>query len=190
VQLFWFGLTQRQEAAAGFDAATVVGGRLLILQFKASNHVLSTGERRFHVSHRQLEALSDLARPDRPRSVFYVFPDLGDTSDLSGGRHDILSRTWLLDVATLPRLGAPTKRNGTLRRNGVHYADLAAPWVTFHSDPVVVPVLSAEFGLPDAMIGAGLDPEAAASTFLSKRLYGRGAVGVVLGQPSSTSGSN
>ena len=31
--LKWFGLTQRQEAKAGFDACGKLGGRLLILQF-------------------------------------------------------------------------------------------------------------------------------------------------------------
>jgi len=43
---FWFGLTQRQEARAGFDVASRIGGRLLILQFKASNEVLRSGARK------------------------------------------------------------------------------------------------------------------------------------------------
>lgn len=34
--LLWFGLTQKQEACAGFDACTRLGGRLLVFQFKAS----------------------------------------------------------------------------------------------------------------------------------------------------------
>src|ERR1700686_3423585 len=46
-QPIWFGLTQKQEAAAGFDAVTRLhGDRLLLLQFKAGRK-LKNGSVRF-----------------------------------------------------------------------------------------------------------------------------------------------
>ena len=51
--MIWFGLTQKQEARAGFDACTRLGGRLILLQFKASNYVLRNGYRRFIFKHNQ-----------------------------------------------------------------------------------------------------------------------------------------
>ena len=56
-QIFWFGLTQKQEAKAGFDACTKLGGRLLVFQFKASNRLLKSKERVFLAPHDQLAAL-------------------------------------------------------------------------------------------------------------------------------------
>lgn len=120
--VFWFGLTQRQEARAGFDVATRVGGRLLLLQFKASNRMSPWGGRRFLLHHDQLEDLRMRANPSKMRSVFYVFPDLGDTSDLTAGHVDLLSRSWLLDVATLPPIAEPTRPDGKPRKNQMHYA--------------------------------------------------------------------
>lgn len=56
-QPIWFGLTQRQEAEAGFDAAARLhGGRLLLLQFKAGRK-LKNGSVRFTAPHKQLSAL-------------------------------------------------------------------------------------------------------------------------------------
>ena len=55
--VLWFGLTQKQEARAGFDAFTRIGGRLLILQFKASDYGLRNGKRRFYLDHSQLMKL-------------------------------------------------------------------------------------------------------------------------------------
>lgn len=44
----WFGLTQKQEAVAGFDLCTRMCGRLVLFQFKASDYLLErTGDRRF-----------------------------------------------------------------------------------------------------------------------------------------------
>jgi hypothetical protein len=91
--------------------------------------------RRFSAPHLQMMALR--RRAPHPRLVFYVLPDLGTTLELTQGL-DLLSRTWLLDVATLPQLPPPTKEDGSLRRSGEHYIDLAPPWVTVHSDPVKV----------------------------------------------------
>jgi hypothetical protein len=60
--VIWFGLTQRQEAQAGFDVCTRLGGRLLILQFKASSYDVPGG-RRFVLKHDQLLALQVRCRP-------------------------------------------------------------------------------------------------------------------------------
>src|SRR5439155_24483924 len=120
--IFWFGLTQKQEAAAGFDAAMKMGGRLLLFQFKASDSVLKSADRRFHLSHHQLAALQKRAAR-RPRSVFYAFPLIGNTVELSKAP-SLLPNVGLLDVATLPAINPPTTRYGTPRRNQVHYADV------------------------------------------------------------------
>jgi hypothetical protein len=43
-----------------------IGGRLLVLQFKASNHVLKKdGNRRFHASHHQMARLQSLSAGHR-----------------------------------------------------------------------------------------------------------------------------
>lgn len=132
--MFWFGLTQKQEAAAGFDAAMKMGGRLLLFQFKASDHVLKSTDRRFHLNHDQLAALQTRATK-HPRSVFYAFPLIGNTIELSKSP-SLLANVGLLDVATLPRINPPTTRFGTPRKNRVHYADVRRWTVTIHSEPV------------------------------------------------------
>lgn len=137
----WFGLTQRQEAQAGFDACTKLGGRLLIFQFKASNHMLSSGRRQFRLNHDQMTKLQARVNGFQ-RSVFYVFPLLGTTSELHKSR-DILDQSWFLDLALLPSIMPPTKRDGTPRKSRVHYADVAPGIATLHSEPVDVGLLSA-----------------------------------------------
>ena len=133
VNLFWFGLTQRQEARMGFDACAKLGGRLLIFQFKASNDRLRSGERKFQLDHDQLLALHGLAG-HAMRSVFYTFPLVGNTQELRRFM-DLLNETWLLDVSGLPALPAPTKKDGTLRRNGRHNAYVLPKSATIRSDP-------------------------------------------------------
>ena len=58
------------------DAWTRLNGRLLVLQFKASNRILRSGSRRFKLHHGQLDNPRQLVRAQR--SVFYVFPLVGD----------------------------------------------------------------------------------------------------------------
>ena len=140
---FWFGLTQEQEARAGFDACSRIGGRLILLQFKASDHVLPSGARRFHLPHHQMVALRGQVR-SRQRTVFYVFPLLGTTSDLRQGA-DLLPRSCALDVASLPRLVPPTTRSGTPRKSKMHYADVWSTRAIIRSEPhevEVVPLVS------------------------------------------------
>jgi hypothetical protein len=138
-QVLWFGLTQAQEAISGFDAATRLNGRLILFQFKASNiTMVRTGARRFFLEHHQLQALINRVRGYR-RSVFYVFPLIGDTHELQRMGGDFYNNTWLLDVANLPNPFPPPTANTIPvrpRANGYHYADVLPPIVTIHSDPV------------------------------------------------------
>lgn len=133
-RLFWFGLTQKQEAKAGFDACTKLSGRLLIFQFKASNRLLKSRQRVFLAPHAQLQALRGHVG-SHMRSVFYAFPLVGNTFELSRNP-DLLSQTWLVDVAHLGGLGLPTKADGTLRKNGCHNVYVTPGKATFHSNPV------------------------------------------------------
>jgi hypothetical protein len=152
-RVVWFGLTQQQEARAGFDACTRLGAQLLVLQFKASTTLRDGGKtRRFSAPHQQMMALRALAR--RPRGIFYALPNLGTTRELSKNS-ELLTQTWLLDVALLPALGPPTKRSGGIRRGGEHYLDLAPPVVTIWSDPqklrlTTLAAIAAEFRLGGA----------------------------------------
>lgn len=131
-RLVWFGLTQRQEARAGFDVCAALGGRLILLQFKASCEDVG-GARRFHLAHPQLSNLR--ARCTVARSVYYALPMVGTTSELSRNS-DVLSQTWLLDVATLPVIPPPTTKHGWPRKSGRHYLDVKPPAAILHSEPI------------------------------------------------------
>jgi hypothetical protein len=141
-RIIWFGLTQIQEARAGFDVATRLGGRILLFQFKASDYILRNGSRRFYLKHDQLINLQNHVN-SRRRSIFYVFPLLGTTQELSRNSN-IIDQSYLLDVATLPNLAIPTKRNGQPRQNKIHYADINPPSIVIHSDPIELKLESSE----------------------------------------------
>jgi hypothetical protein len=135
----WFGLTQAQEAKAGFDAATRIGGRLLIFQFKASNQNVvlpapfSTG-RRFRAKHDQMQRLRD--RCALSRSVYYAFPLVGTTAELPVSPL-ILADTWLLDVGSLPAtIPPPTGQKGQVRKSGNHYVDVGRGLAIIRSEPI------------------------------------------------------
>ncbi|MGB5909060.1 MAG: hypothetical protein WBG87_16740 [Stenotrophomonas maltophilia] len=151
-QILWFGLTQKQEAKAGFDACTKLAGRLLIFQFKASNRLLKSNERVFLAPHDQLDALRNQVKASS-RSVFYAFPLVGSTSELKKNP-DLLSQTWLVDVASLSSIGLPTKSDGTLRKNGCHNVYVTPKKAVFHSEPVSAEAMSfgsfIETGFPGA----------------------------------------
>ena len=183
----WFGLTQRQEAVAGFDVATRLGARVVCFQVKASNHVLKRSHaRRFKAPHDQLTALQQRAK--RHRSIYYLLPDFGDTVELAGLR-DPLGHMWLLDVADLPApMPPPTKGTSRiLRKSGWHYVDMVPPHVTVHSEPVTVPVRNAIEHLPLAFgEGVGLRPANDDEVWTEEgvseigRLFSGRAVGAVL----------
>jgi hypothetical protein len=132
VPIVWIGLTQKQERQYGFDMASNFGGRAVLLQFKASATVRNYG-RRFHVNHGQLVTLSS-AFHAMPHTTFYVFPNVGRIGDLVAVGGDLVTNTYLADVATFP---SPIPV--THRAKNLHYADLLAnpggsPSITFHSD--------------------------------------------------------
>lgn len=185
VSLFWFGLTQRQEARMGFDACTKLGGRLLILQFKASNHRLQSGKRKFQLDHNQLLALRRLAGRRAMRSVFYAFPLVGNTHELLGCR-DLLDETWLLDVSGLPTLPEPTKKDGTPRRNGRHNAYVVPPDVTIRSNPVKARLISMREFVTNSFPGTDGVPYRGPDSFdrfwEMKRHFSRGARGLIVYQ--------
>lgn len=107
-QPIWFGLTQKQEAEAGFDAATRLhGSRLLLLQFKAGRK-LKDGSVRFTAPHGQLSALQ--SRLKMHRLIYYVLPGVTETGDLTRPPW-VLAQTWFLDVAAIPTLSAPTRKS-------------------------------------------------------------------------------
>lgn len=133
-RLIWFGLTQKQEANAGFDVYTKIGGRILIFQFKASNVLVKDGWRRFQADHTQMENLRKLCK-NYQRSVFYVFPLLGTTYELSINP-DLISQTSLLDVDKLPVLAPPVTKRGDPRKNNKHYVDVIPERAVIHSEPI------------------------------------------------------
>src|SRR5262245_32723891 len=76
--VLWFGLTQKQEAEAGFDACTKIGGRVIIFQFKAPFQKIGGG-RRFSAQHDQMMNLKKICK--ERFSVFYAFPLIGTTDE-------------------------------------------------------------------------------------------------------------
>lgn len=131
-----------QEARAGFDVWARMRGRLVVLQFKASNFILkSSGLRRFRLHHDQMNKLRK-ACSARSRSVLYVFPLIGSTHELST-RRKFLPHTWVLDVSQIPNLGPPLRRDGLPRKSRLHDADVEPGLVYLRSDPVAIPLLQA-----------------------------------------------
>lgn len=180
--LIWFGLTQKQEARAGFDACTRLNGRLLIFQFKASNRVQRSGERLFQMPHQQFVQLR--ARVGAAtRSIFYAFPLVGTTLELTANP-DLLSQTWLMDVATVPALPVPTTDRGRHRRNGCHNVYVVPGHATIHSDPVeqgLFPIKELCAHVFEGADGVKGQFEQNADKFLEFcRLFGRGAYGLVV----------
>jgi hypothetical protein len=113
--------------------------------------------RRFTAKHKQL---TDLQRQCKRgvRGVFYVFPLVGTTLELSANS-DLLSQTYLLDVSLIPPLAAPTTKAGTPRKSGIHYAYVAPTKVIFCSEPVKIPLQPASQLVPRWFGDAGLVSE-------------------------------
>ena len=139
----WFGLTQKQEARAGFDACTKLGGRLLILQFKASNKTLkNSGARQFKAQHDQMVHLKRICKGRR--GVYYTFPLVGNTKEIADNPC-ILDSTWFLDVSYLPNsIPQPTKKDGGLRKSKIHYIDVLPGKAAIHSESFEVKLKSSD----------------------------------------------
>lgn len=133
-----FGLTQKQEAQAGFDAATRLGsGRILILQFKARKR-LKRGGIRFVAPHSQLVALQARVKTQK-RLIYYVLPEVTQTHELNSGSPWVLATTWLLDVSDIPSLGVPSRKS----QNHNLTLDPKSGIVEIASDPVEVQATNA-----------------------------------------------
>jgi len=140
-RIIWTGLTQKQEAKAGWDACTRINGRFFILQFKSSKKVKKTptDPRRFYAKHEQM--LNLIKKVKSNRSVFYVFPDLSTRQELLNCS-DILDQTYVYDVKAIPRnIPFPLKKDGAPRKSGLHYIDIFTnipiPKIIIHSEPIV-----------------------------------------------------
>ena len=177
-QPIWFGLTQKEEAKAGFDAATRLrNGRLFILQFKAG-WTLQSGIIRFEAKHKQFEKLHVLSDMF-PGQVFYVFPGLTDSRQLCGPGHSLLAETWFLDIDIMPLLGAPT------RKSEAHnvYLDSVSGEVVFRSNPVHVQATKALESAPIFQPGISTSiSDCGFEEFWGKvKFLGSGTVGLLSG---------
>lgn len=175
----WFGLTQRQEAAQGFDAWTdLPDARALFLQFKASNLDVG-GLRRFVAPHPQLARLAALARY-HPHSVFYVFPLVGTDQELVAAGNQFLPSTWLLDAAHLTTLREPRTASGSLRRSQRHYVDINPPDAYFRSEPQRFDLLAPGDLVSLPRLGLSLTGDAAPLLHDLSETLGRHAVALLL----------
>jgi hypothetical protein len=133
----WFGLTQQQEARLGFDACTRMNAALQLFQFKASRNG-TMRLRKYTAPHDQLQHLQLLAQNFPSVNIYYVFPRVEDSTELSANP-DLLSQCRLVDVRTLPDpMPPPTNADGSIRQNISHNVelDLTTNVITFRSDPV------------------------------------------------------
>lgn len=122
-KVFWFDLTRKQDAKAGFDTAISLGGRVVLFQFKVSDQVLPGGERRFPLERNQLQKLSQIVHQYK-RSIFYVFPLIGNTWELYRAKGDLYSHTWLLDISDMPEVPEAPAPIFNLRSNRKYHADV------------------------------------------------------------------
>ena len=143
--LFWFGLTQKQEAKAGFDACVKYGATLLLFQIKTSRIVLKNGSRRFLAEHDQMQMLRNQVKENR--RVYYVLPVVGTTPEVCNGLcFSHCSR--YLDVSKLPVTIPPPLAKGKapaiIRKSNCHYIymEMNLKMATIHSDPFEVILLS------------------------------------------------
>lgn len=140
-RLYFTGLTQAQEAREGYDFATTVRGRILLFQMKASNRITATNGRRFIAPHQQMVALRRHAN-NFYKSVFYVLPMIGDTTDYTAYGYNTLQNSCVVDVARLPQR-IPQPRRAT----GHHHIDVIPSYpnatanyqITIRSEPFTVP---------------------------------------------------
>lgn len=174
-QPLWFGLTQAQEARAGFDAATRLnGGRILLLQFKAGRS-LTRGRVRYHAQHHQLAALQRQVG-GKHRLVYYVLPEATHTHDLL--RPDwLVESTWFLDVGDVTALSAPS------RKSKAHHVTLECGTgaVTITSDPVHAQATKWEHLIQHSQaLAPGGHYDGFQTFWKYAKLLGRGGVGFAL----------
>jgi hypothetical protein len=136
-RLIWFGLTQGQEAMWGFDTCAKLGGRIMIFQFKASNHVLKraprTGWRKFHAQHIQMQRLRNLSAHHK-RSVFYMLPNFGNSQEFAKVT-DLLSSCYLVDVSSFPSTIPSSGKSSSYHNMYLYLDHLRHPHVDIQSKP-------------------------------------------------------
>ncbi|HZY72114.1 MAG TPA: hypothetical protein VFE22_03290 [Edaphobacter sp.] len=134
-KMVWFGLTQAQERAYGFDAATELGGTAFILQFKTSSTVIKrgsfAGQRKFQCQHQQMAELVKRFGT-MPESCFYFLPSIGTFEELQNVSGDLLDNSFLLDVADLPNPVPPSNRTSDYH---YLYLDDKTPAIDITSKP-------------------------------------------------------
>lgn len=157
--MVWFGLTQAEERRRGFDAATRLGGRAFILQFKTSTTVAKrgpqAGRRKFWCQHHQMDTL--VRRYHHwTNACFYFLPNLGTTTELIAVHGDLLTNSFLLDVADIPNPVPPCTRT-----SGYHFAylDPAVPDAMVTSKPFSVKVRPANLFLSQLSEGLAATAE-------------------------------
>jgi len=174
----WFGLTQAQEARAGFDAGMrLPGGICILLQFKRGRR-RTDGRIHFDAQHHQLIALTERVN-SRRRCVYYVLPSVTNTNELNNGQIALLDSTWFLDVAEIPRLEAPSRKSEKHQfllnpKDGV---------VEIRSNPVFVQARSGRSVASDLRAREGLVSfESFSEMWEIANLLGRKSVGAILGR--------
>ena len=121
----WFGLSQQQEARLGFDACTRMNAALMLFQFKASSKGTNR-LRKYTAPHDQLQHLQLLSRNFQSINIFYVFPRVEDSTDLTANpdlleqkdTHSVMLRSptacWYFRLFSSPRR---TKAHSTPKCN-------------------------------------------------------------------------
>jgi hypothetical protein len=177
-QPLWFGLTQKQEAQAGFDAATRLNsGRILIFQFKAGKR-LKGGGIRFVAPHSQLIALQARVNAQK-RLIYYVLPEVTQTHELNSSSPWVLATTWLLDVGDIPTLGAPSRKS----QNHNLTLDPRSGIVEITSDPVEVQTTNAtDFVEKYGWSSLGAKYDGFDNFWKYAKLLGKGAVAAALSE--------
>lgn len=136
VKFRWFGLTQAQEAEKGFDASAQMNGRVLIFQFKASNHVLKNGHRKFKAQHHQMVSLRELAKTNI-NSVFYILPKFG-THDELALIDDLLDEFVAVNLNGFPQSIAAPNRKSNCHNMYLFEDAIKNPRVNVRSQPFTV----------------------------------------------------
>jgi len=150
-RMVWFGLTQAQERKYGYDAATNLGGRAFILQFKASRTITKRGvykgQRLFQCQHDQMkELISSFGKT--PNSCFYLLPGIGTFSEMQAVKGDLISNAYLVDISKIPEKVISQKNPPKKHRM---YLDTAKPSVTIRSEPHVVDGVLKAYSLGDIL---------------------------------------
>lgn len=143
----WTGLKQKEEAEKGFDSATSVGGCFFAFQFKRPEYKRPKyGTFGFKAPHDQMQTLINFYKKEvqgegKRGRVFYALPCVGEID----GKTDLLTRTWLLDVANIQGVSVPPKRKKSNPKAPFHKICISGQGqATICSNPVTCGVRTVE----------------------------------------------